>query len=430
MFKQYLVDWAITLRNRLEVSQPLYRLRAGPLSTLPETITRFAIIPGDMGNPSGSMGDMAMFAGLLQSLRKRNLKATFTIVGMQNHKITVPGIGEVPVVAAWSGKPGTIAFDGLIRQHQALYVMGADILDGKYGAARVQRIVEYCNHSVQFGIPATILGFSFNRNPRRMAVHALSKLHPKVRINVRDQASLDRFKRIVGIPAGLCADSAFLMPPALDPSPEAETWITAMRAAGRGPVGVNLNAHALGPAIEQIGTDALIDHIADQLKLAGKANQLAFMLIPHDLKPHSADVAMLQALEEKLLQKGFPHVLNISFSRPDTIKRIVGLLDLVITGRMHLAIAALGSGTPILAITYQDKFEGLYQHFGLPLEHTLSPLQCLGNEFLTRVNNAYTQRHDMKERIRASLPQVIELASRNLILTNDRRDLSKQAPHH
>lgn len=416
MFKQFFVDRAIILRNLLEVRLPLYRLRTLPLAAVPEMATRFAVIPADMGNPSGSMGDMAMLAGLLQSLRKHNADATFTLIGMRNHSITVPGIGEVPVVAVWSEKAGSIAFDRLIRQQHALFVMGADILDGKYGAARVQRIVEYCNHSVRLGIPATILGFSFNRHPRRPAVHALARLHPPVRVNVRDQASLDRFRRMVGIPANLCADSAFLMPPASDPDPEAEAWIAAMRAAGRSPVGVNLNAHALEPALAQVGTDALIDHIANQFKLAGEANQLALMLIPHDLKPQSADVAMLQALERQLQLKGFPHARYSPFSRPDIIKRVVGMLDFVITGRMHLAIAALGSGTPILAITYQDKFEGLYQHFDLPLEHTLSPLQCLSNEILSRINTLCENRRDLRARIRDRLPQVVELASLNLVL--------------
>lgn len=417
MFKQFFVDQAIILRNLLEVRLPLYRLRTLPLAAVPESVTRFTVIPADMGNPSGSMGDMAMLAGLLQSLRKHSADATFTLIGMRNHSITVPGIGEVPVVAAWSGKAGSIAFDRLIRQQHALFVMGADILDGKYGAALVQRIVGYCNHSVRLGIPATILGFSFNRHPRRPAVQALARLHSGVRVNVRDQASLNRFRRMVGIPASLCADSAFLMPPASAPDPEAEAWIAAMRAAGRSPVGVNLNAHALEPALAKIGTDALIDHIANQLKLAGEANQLAFMLIPHDLKPQSADVAMLQALERQLQLKGFPHARYSPFSRPDIIKRVVGMLDFVITGRMHLAIAALGSGTPILAITYQDKFEGLYQHFGLPLEHTLSPLQCLGDEILSRINNLCENRRDLRARIRASLPQVEELSSRNLALS-------------
>lgn len=416
-FKQYLVDLAIITRNVFEVTLPLRRLCAVPLVSVPETATRFAIIPGDVDDPCGSMGDMAMLTGLLQSLRAHDPTAIFTIIGTQAHDIAVPGIGAVSVVAAWTGKTGTITFDNIIRQNHGLFVIGADVLDGKYGAALVQRIVDYCNHSVQLGIPATVLGFSFSRHPRRPAIHALSKLHPKVTVNVRDQPSLDRFIQRVGIPATLCADCAFLMPPATESDPEAEAWITSMRAASRSPVGVNLNAHALAPALSQVGADALIAHLARQLRLAGEAHKLAFMLIPHDFKPQSGDTALLQALEKNLQQNGFPHARYTEIKRPDIIKRITSLLDLVITGRMHLAIAALGSGTPILSIAYQDKFEGLYQHFGLSLEHIIAPLQCLSDEPLSRINRAYAQRHDNRELIRANLPRVKALASRNLVLT-------------
>ena len=412
--KQHLIDQAIIACNTLEVRMPLSRLGISPHAAIAETASRFVIIPGDVINPSGSLGDMAMFSALLQSLRARDSAATFTIIGTRSHSIAVPGVGEVPVVAAWTGRTGTAAFDQLIRQNHALFVMGADILDGKYGAALVQRIVDYCNHSVQLGIPATLLGFSFNTHPRQPAVHALSRLHPKVTVNVRDQPSLDRFTQIVGVPATLCADSAFLMPAAAEPEPKAESWIRAMRDAGRSPVGVNLNAHALAPALAQVSAKTLIARLATQLVRAADLNTLAFMLIPHDTKPKSGDVPMLQALEKQLRKNGFPHVRYTPINQPDTIKRVTGLLDLVITGRMHLAIASLGSGTPTLLITYQDKFEGLHQHFGLPLEYTLSPTQCISDEFLNKINHAFTHRHDNRERIRASLPQVQALASRNL----------------
>src|SRR3569833_3002125 len=228
MRRQSLIDQAIIARNFLQVVLPLHRLRASARRPiLPETPTRFAIIAGDVTDPSSSLGDLAMFSALMQSLRAQNPDSTFTIIGERRHTIVIPGIGETPVVPAWSGKTGTRAFDELIRQHHALFVMGADILDGKYGAALVQRIAAYCNHSVTLGIPATMLGFRFNSNPRAPAVHALSKLPPK---------------------------------------------ITAMRREGRTPVGGNLNAHALAPAIAQVGMDKLIDHIAEQLRCAGVLN--------------------------------------------------------------------------------------------------------------------------------------------------------------
>jgi len=233
-------------------------------------------------------------------------------------------------------------------------------------------------------------------------------------VNIRDQPSLDRFRQIVGIPATLCADSAFLMPPATEPEPEAEAWISGMHNAGRSPVGVNLNAQALAPLLRQTDTPTLITRLAEQLVLAAEMNNLAFMLIPHDLKPQSGDVSMLQALEKQLQKNGFSHVRYTPINHPGKIKRITGLLDLVITGRMHLAIASLGSGTPILSITYQDKFEGLYQHFGLSLEHIIAPAQCISDAFMNKINQAFTQRYDNRKRIRTSLPHVLALASRNL----------------
>lgn len=418
MRRQSLIDQAIIARNLLQVVLPLHRLRASATRPiLPETPTRFAIIAGDVTDPSSSLGDLAMFSALMQSLRAQNPDSIFTIIGERRHTIVIPGIGETPVVPAWSGKTGTRAFDELIRQHHALFVMGADILDGKYGAALVQRIVAYCNHSVALGIPATMLGFSFNCNPRAPAVHALSRLHPKVTVNIRDQPSLDRFVRIVGILAKLCADSAFLMPPATDSEPETEAWIVAMRREGRTPVGVNLNAHALAPAIAQVGINKLIDHIAEQLRHAGVLNRLAFLLLPHDLKLQSGDVIMLKAHESILQQKGFAHVRYTSIDHPDKIKRLTGQLDLAITGRMHLVIASLGGGTPTLSITYQDKFEGLYQHFDLSLEHTITPIQCLRDEFLRKINDAFMHRHDNRARILSRLSRVKALASRNLAIS-------------
>lgn len=412
--KQTLIDQAILARNHWQVTRPLRRLQGGP-AVQPETKpSRFLIIPGDAAHPSGSLGDMAMFTALMQSLRARNDAATFTVIGTHDHNLTIPGIGDVPVVAAWLGKAGTIAFDRLIREHHALFVMGADILDGKYGAALVARAVGYCNHSARLGIPAATLGFSFNRHPRYPTVHALSRLDPAVQVNVRDAPSLKRFLDIVGIPARLCADSAFLMAPAVESEPEAEKWIDDMRQAGRTPVGVNLNAHALAPAIEKVGMAPLVEHLARQLQRAGEQHDLAYMLIPHDLKTQSGDIAILQTLEQTLRDQGFGHVRYTRMTRPDVIKRVVGHLDLVVTGRMHLAIAALGSGTPVLCVTYQDKFEGLYQHFGLSLDHTVSPLQCLGEEFFARLEFACEQIPVNREKIRAKLPDVAAMALRNL----------------
>lgn len=415
-------DLAILIQQFIQIRLPLRAFRASPNQPHPPDPQRFIIIPADIGDPIGSHGDAAMLAGLMQALRQRHPGAAFTVIGQHNYRIDVPGIGEVPVEAAWRGIAGAQAFDRLIRTHQGLFVMGADILDGKYGAALVARIAAYCNHSVKLGIPVTFMGFSFNKTPRRASIYALARLHPDVTVNVRDIVSLARFTSSVGVPARLCADCAFLMPPAAEAAdPETEAWIARQRSAGRIPVGVNLNAHAFAPVLAHTGMADLISGIANRLAQATQRHALALLLIPHDFKPESGDVRMLHALERQLRATGCAHVHYLEARRPDHIKRVVGQLDLVFTGRMHLAVAALGCGVPVLSVTYQDKFEGLYQHFGLSLDHTLRAEDCLNDAFGAKLDAALAQCAGNRALIAARLPDVQALADRNLELrTPDR----------
>lgn len=414
------IELAMLARHTVQTRLSLRVLRILPRrSSSVAAPSRFAIIPADVGDPGGSLGDLAMLAGLTHALRQKHANAEFTIIGADNHRVAVPGAGNVPVQAAWHGAVGARAFNRLIRAHQGLFVMGADILDGNYGIAQVARIAAYCNHSAKLGIPATLLGFSFNNRPRWASLHALSRLHRGVTVNVRDAVSLDRFTRLVGIPAQLCADCAFLMPPAAEAADaETEAWIAQQRAAGRIPIGVNLNAHAFAPMLTRIGMDDLVSGIADRLVHTAQRHALAVLLIPHDFKPESGDLVMLEALSRHLHAVGWTHVRKLETPRADHVKRIVGQLDLVLTGRMHLAIAALGSGTPVLSITYQDKFEGLYQHFGLSIEHALKAEECLGDVFCTKLDAALAQRHANRTRIADRLPHVLALAERNLAQRN------------
>ena len=97
------------------------------------------------------------------------------------------------------------------------------------------------------------------------------------------------------------------------------------------------------------------------------------------------------------------------------IKAVAGLVDGVVTGRMHLAIAALGQGTPVAAITYQDKFQGLFAHFGVSESLLLSPEQLLAGDnlekFLLRFLGAYKT---AGAQVRNMLPAVMELSRANI----------------
>ena len=419
--KQYLVDAAIILKNLIDVDLALFLQRSkSRFTSLEKELKRFLIIPGDPVSPSSSMGDIAMLAGLMQALKLQHPGATFTLLGSDAQIIKIPEVGEVKVVPAWQGRKGTIAFAQLLKQHTALFGIGADVMDGKYGAALVCRLASYCNHAAEQGLPVTIVGFSFNGAPRRPSIYALSHLNPKICINVRDQLSLNRFNTIVGKPANLCTDVAFLMPPSTEEDPISDYWIKAVRASGFKPIGVNINAHALAHVISEIGIESVINKIARELATTAAAGKLAYILIAHDIKPQAGDILMLKLLEKCLNKLNVTYVINITPINPAQIKRICGYLDLVITGRMHLAIAALGMGTPTLCITYQDKFEGLYKHFNLPETGILISNKCITNELSILILNQISQLQELKYTISITQKKIIQLA---LINTNATRFL-------
>lgn len=413
-FKQGLTDVAILARNFWQVVLPLARSRSAQRFPLPEEPKRFLILPCDPSAPTGSLGDAAMITALMQSLVQAHGKAHFTLVGMRQQELPISSIGPVEVVPAWVGRQGTLAFDRLVRQHHAVFALGADVLDGKYGAALVCRLLAYCNHAAFLGLPTTILGFSFNRSARWPAVRALAHAHPAVRVNVRDPRSLARLSSRIKGPMQLCADVAFLLKPLHTPQGKPETWIADMRRAGLSPVGINISAHAFAKVIETDGEQALVAAVAQQLATAGKANGLAYVLIPHDFKGGSGDVPLLKALQAALEKAGFTSCFYTETEDPARLKAMVGALDLVLTSRMHLAIACLGMGTPALSVAYQDKFEGLYEHFGLPAEDVLQPEPSLVSNLGAHLTRAFGRRAEVARQLSTILPQVLQLARRNV----------------
>ena len=98
------------------------------------------------------------------------------------------------------------------------------------------------------------------------------------------------------------------------------------------------------------------------------------------------------------------------------LKRLVANVDLVLTGRMHLAIAALGQGKPVGAITYQGKFDGLVELFGLPKWILVSPAEASDHDNLSRlVDRLIAESEELGGQIRLRLPSIIDLAKRNFI---------------
>ncbi len=78
---------------------------------------------------------------------------------------------------------------------------------------------------------------------------------------------------------------------------------------------------------------------------------------------------------------------------------------------MHLAIAGLGQGVPVMALTYQDKFEGLFRHFDQPERTLLDAEAILEPQRLAAAMDGFVEERDaLKARVVERWPRVHALA--------------------
>lgn len=310
-----------------------------------------------------------------------------------------------------------------VSRYQHFYLFGTDVMDGFYGEGGTVSRMALVNLAAMAGVPVTIGGFSFNENPTPGSVAALRTLSKRVRLCSRDPVSHGRLTRALCRSVDLTADIAFLLKPVAESEVVGRiaTWAAGQRAEGRIVVGVNASAHLL-KQMAGLRPEQLAQSLASAIEqlfaeCAVKCMALSVLMIPHDVREEVNDTTLAAAVVRMLPSEMRRHCLQVPTPVHATeIKAICALLDIVISGRMHVAIACLGQGTPVACITYQGKFEGLFEHFGLP-GMTITPEQALcprhlASFFLPLIE----QREELRRHIRAQLSRINWLAQANFSL--------------
>jgi len=360
---------------------------------------------------AGSLGDQALLTGLAALLPASypNRICQVLLPGWQ--EISVRGMEADALPVSLSVK-GLTNFVWRLLDCRHFGILGADVMDGRYSPDLVQAFVTLCNLGARCGVPTTIFGFSFSGTPDPKAVAALSNLDSRVTCLCRDPVSRQRFEQRTGNRAQLVADLAFRMDAHLDTTSThaAAEWIGQQRATGRRVVGLNVNV--LPTSGETARTIAA--YAGELTALLRSFPDLVCVMLPHDLRKGQSDhvslVSVRNAVPQDLHER--IHVLDPPFSAWD-VKGVAALADLIVTGRMHLAIAALAQGVPAIGIAYQGKFEGLYAYFGMQ-ELLLDPDSVATPGLLAgRIRTAFERVDDYRQRIATALPQVLHLSAQN-----------------
>jgi polysaccharide pyruvyl transferase WcaK-like protein len=365
------------------------------------------------GTSIGSLGDQAMVGGLVEILKQ-------------------DGVADVGIVTfgranPWSRIAGThhaFALDGVwnslmaiwrMSRYERIYYPGADVIDGTYSDNSVGRVLHLATMADRLGMRATICGFSFRKEPHPQAVEHIRRLPEGVRLCCRDALSQQRLQQLLSRDVELVADLAFNLPPE-DASPKVEqvrAWINRQREQDRLILGVNMHKQLLYEGTN-VRLPELRQAVAKALQDVAAQRKVAFVFIPHDYRSARSDLAVLRELRA-VIDPALDGSIWLSDAEctAGEVKAIAGMADLVLSGRMHLTIATLGQGVPVVCLTYFDKFEGLMQHFALS-GNMLSPQEALVGDRLSRTLVDHLDRCEaLKAKVRESLPRVLATSRAN-----------------
>jgi polysaccharide pyruvyl transferase WcaK-like protein len=397
-------------RQSRELQQP-WRDTAAP--RMPPA--RLFIIPPDTDTLIGARGDEAMVLAIAESLRERRADLHVSVlVGSVPAETAARRIGFEPVRYS----PSFIGVIQAIRgsRPDALVVIGADMMDGYYSPTTSAMRLLAADRLTRDGVPSIVSGFSFNAHPDPLLASVFDALDPRVRLCVRDPLSLTRLRGFCKASPTLVADPAFLLRPDSTSSRVAQIgdWIARRRRSGDRVFGINLHPSLFpdAPADQHRLTQA----VAAALTSIAGSEAVSWLLLAHDFRSERSCGVSLAQVEcvagERLGERLLRPTEALSAAE---LKAVTGALDGVFAGRMHLAIAALGQGTPIACLTYQGKFQGLLEHFALPHRLALSPRDALREGAVEAVLRHFmAEAVAYRQRIAQRLPGIIALSEQNL----------------
>ena len=362
----------------------------------------------------GSLGDEAMCEALNKELRSTGCNRLGLITHDSNSNLN--GFDEVQL------RPGKFAFSWWsfcrwLARYDALGLMGADVIDGYYSARNSLARLHLIDCAHRMGLRTVLLGFSYRADPEPKVLAELKNIGDAVTLLARDPMSLERVRSLTGQSPIQVADLAFLLQGTLSSARvnEARRWIETEKAQGNKVVGLNCNPQSLGSDLSYKAHQLAGNYAKAAASLARTDSQVRFLIVPHDCRGDFSDVDaahhIWNSMDGNTRQK--TRLIGETWTASE-IKGIAGLLDYSITGRMHFAIACLGSGVPAVSLTYQDKFEGLYQHFELD-GMCIKGSDGLSLERLIKFFNHIHRLSDAsRNKVLAMLPHVNDLARRNI----------------
>ncbi|MBN9584312.1 MAG: hypothetical protein BGN84_17975 [Afipia sp. 62-7] len=263
-----------------------------------------------------------------------------------------------------------------IRPTDAVLVVGADVMDGTVGPEGSLERLSFLKKAISRGARGAIV-CSFRSDVHPLIVRAMKSLSG-ADIFLRDLRSLESYFAQVGTDAEFFPDLSYFAAPSdlqnRSCDSDMAAWLAQARERGGKIIGLNFSEHMFRSFSDRHNTAARVELVKNVIDEILKAiPEACFVLVSNDNREwdnHPSDDTYqkfsAEILKERIGEDRFK-IHDSSSSYFDNIV-LMKFLDLLITGRMHLAHAAVRRGTvPLIMMgcecgyTSMDKMRGMYE---------------------------------------------------------------------
>ncbi|WP_105033459.1 oligosaccharide flippase family protein [Cryobacterium aureum] len=389
------------LRDRGALRRAINQLR--PLDARAQRSHVLVAPPGE-----GNIGDQAMVETFLEN-----------VDGPVQVLVRRPADVRIPTQHAWRAQlvpiPHLVYGTGRVhRQAMAslapvlyralsLTVIGADIMDGAYSVRASSRRADVASLARSVGVEARILGFSWNGHANVGVRRSLARAgRMGTRLQLRDpvsgeRARADRFENVVDV-----ADAVF-----------------AARTSSGLAVREYLGATPARYAV--VNASALVGRRFDQtteyarIVTALLEDGLRVVLLPHVVRTSGDDAAACRAVFDRVAEAEGADSRVVLVNRllsPADVRGLCAGAEIVLTGRMHLAVQAMFHEVPAVALSTQGKVAGMMRLFDTQ-ELCVEPGVGLADRMIPVALAVLANRASYRDRLAARLPEVQRLAALN-----------------
>jgi polysaccharide pyruvyl transferase WcaK-like protein len=319
------------------------------------------------GDHHGNLGDKAIVTATTHLLQSELDRPRIHLVGNGSSaywanlgvELIPSGIGGWPrVCRAAKGSDLVICGGGGLFQDDDSRVKMP------YWAARIGALRPFARRMVGFSIGAGPLKYAMSRRSAAFVLRQLDSM------SVRDELARETLAPLSDKPIAIAPDPALLLEPSsIDPTPLLVEH--GVPVDGRPLIGVaprrwfHLRSHfiphkyayryRLRPipgAAEVRELVGLLAAVLDRLVLEHGAH---VVFLPTYNLVHEGDDVIAAQIAERMRERA---ASLVRIDDPRVYKRVTQRLSVMLAGRMHAAILAAGSGTPVIGLAYNQKFRG------------------------------------------------------------------------